>query len=224
MLAQNVIISEKCLAKQNTIDIFNIDSKPYYVLTDYLDKESIQCFRSKKVSSSGKSYMACSFSLKGNLVDKLNEFKKGITNRIKYRTIIPEYEDQKSYILNLKTIKIDDEILFSNIIEFENKKNNFSYSIVSKVLALCKYKLLLKIESLSITHTNVYFNIRLVRIYPESLDTLPDDIHIHIYNNLNSVIIDNINRYEKLIKFDASDAHKCSKQHVRDRLKKLFKK
>lgn len=218
MLSHNVIIADnKCILGykdkeiKRTYNISTLDSKPYYFLTDYLDKTSIY---SNKQNG---------FALRGHIVSELNEFKRGITNRIKYKTPIPQYEDQKSYILNLKTIKIDDDIKYANIIEYNGKKNNFNFTIVSSILSSCKYKLLLKIESFTITHTNVYFNIRLVRIFPETFDTIDDHKKIYILGQLNTSILNNIYNYEKL-NSPIEKSIRVGKQQIKDELKNEFKK
>lgn len=154
------------------------------------------------------------------IIDRLNAFKRQITDRIRYLMMIPQYPDQISYILTLNTIKLNNHIKFTNIIEFQQQKNNFGFRAVSNVLTSCRYKLLLKIESITLTHSNVFLNIRLVRIYPESLDTLDINDKLHIIGELNALSAKNINTYINLNKFTRKKVN--SKEQVKSELLKIL--
>ena len=154
------------------------------------------------------------------LITRLNDFKRGITDRIKYRMMIPQYPEQTSYILTLKTIMLNNHIKFSNIVEFQQLKNNFVFRTVSNILSMCRCKFLLKIDSLTLTHSNVFLNIQLVRIFPESLDSLHVDDKLFILNKLNEVTTKNINRCNELNQF--TKKQRSSKDQVRSELKKIL--
>jgi len=133
------------------------------------------------------------------LIDRLNCFKRGLTERIKYRTMIPkDYPDQKVYYMSARTIKLDCVTKLKNIIEFQDLKNNFNSKTVSNVLRYCRCKLLLKIDSVTITHTNVFLNICLIRIFPENFDSLRGDTKLYIFKELNFTTTKNINTYNNL--------------------------
>ena len=231
LIASDVIISTNTLIKHTgdklkkelnrIFGLINKDSKPYYVLTDILEPESVCCYVSKKIIS-GKECRIFSIVLKGNidLITKLNIFKRGITDRIKFLTLIPSFPEQTSYILSFKTFKSDNSIKFSNIIEYQNKINNFSYTNISKILKACRYKLLLKVISITITHSNVYLNIDLVRILPESFDPLESNDKFHIINQLNHNSYSNISKYNNYEQFVKKE--KSSKTDVKTELKKLL--
>lgn len=154
------------------------------------------------------------------IITRLNAFKRGITDRIRYRMMIPQYPEQTSYILTLKTIKLNNHVKFSNIIEFQQLKNNFGFRAVSNILATCRCKLLFKVESVTLTHSNVFLDIRLVRIFPESLDSLQASDKLFVLNELNAVTAKNINRYNELNQF--TKKQRSSKDQVRSELKKIL--
>lgn len=154
------------------------------------------------------------------VIDRLNEFKMGLTQRVRYRMMVPQYPEQTSYILTLKTIRLDNKIKFSNIIEFQQLKNNFGFRAVSNILMNCRYKLLFKIESITLTHSNVFIDIRLVRIFPETFDSLDMQDKLYIMNELNAITVKNITRYNTLTKF--TQKHRSTKDQVRSELKKLL--
>lgn len=154
------------------------------------------------------------------IITRLNIFKRGITDRIRYRMMIPQYPEQTSYILTLKTIKLNNHIKFSNILEFQQLKNNFGFRAVSNILSMCRYKLLFKIESITLTHSNVFLDIRLVRIFPESLDLLEANDKLFVLNELNAMTAKNINRYNELNIFVKKQ--RSSKDQVRSELKKIL--
>ena len=95
-----------------------------------------------------------------SLIDKLNLYQRGLTNRIRYITMIPVYTDKRSFKLHISTIKLDGKIKYKNIIEYQNKKNNFTYGIVKLILMNCRCRLLLKVRYLLITKDNVILNIQ----------------------------------------------------------------
>jgi hypothetical protein len=154
------------------------------------------------------------------LTHKLGAFQRGMTDRIKYMMMIPSYADKKTFALGLNTIKINNTILYRNIIEFQNKKNNFSYSTVKSVLANCKYRLLLKVVGLLVTSTNVLLSIRLVRIYLDNLDPLPPGIKLNILSELNTHESHNLQRYNELNIIQMQ--YTTTKKQTKDDLLKIF--
>jgi hypothetical protein len=156
-----------------------------------------------------------------NFIDKLNQFKRGLTNRVRYRMMIPQnYPDQTLYYVSAKTIKLNNEIKLKNIIEYQNFKNNFSSRIVSNILRNCKCKLLFRIDSFTVTHTNVYLDICLVRIFPENFDALRANDKTYVLSELNSLTTKNINTYNKLN--NIKNVHGKTKQEVQKELMKTL--
>ena len=154
------------------------------------------------------------------IIDRLNKLQRGITDRIQYMMMIPHYECKKSFNLGINTIKINNTIKYKNIIEYQNKRNNFYFDIVKQVLIKCRCKLLLKVNYLMITNTNVILNIRLVRIYPDNLDNISMSNKIHINNELNYVSSKNAEKYNELN--DVPKFTKVSKADAKNNLMKLF--
>jgi hypothetical protein len=132
------------------------------------------------------------------LIDRLNKFQRGLTDRIKYMMMIPDYDNKNSFGLTMNTIKIGNTIKYKNIIEYQNKKNNFCFNVVKQVLMKCRCKLLLKINYLLITETNVILNIRIVRIIPDNLDNLSMSTKINIISEINSLSSRNAEKYNAL--------------------------
>lgn len=156
-----------------------------------------------------------------NLTTKLNNFKRGITNRVKYRMMIPQnYPDQHVYYLSARTIKLNNIVKLKNIIEYQNRKNNFDSRIISHILQTCKCKLLLKIDSFTVTHTNVYLNICLIRIFPENLDGLRADNEIYVFNELEQLTTKNINMYNNLNHIQIN--HRKNKKQVQINIMKAL--
>ena len=249
LMANNVVLSDNVALKHvgkeinRIVKIQNDENKPYYFLTETLEPRSVRCNAMKKTTKDGKDYTMYSFSLKGdkkpdpvnesdpdkemiessesqNIITRLNVFKRGITDRIRYRMMIPQYPEQKSYILTLKTIKLDDRVKFSNILEYKKLKNNFGFRTVSNILSTCRYKLLFRIESVTLTHSNVFLDTTLVRIFPESLESLESNDKLYILNELNAVTVKNINQYNELNRFTRKQ--RSSKDQVRLELKKIL--
>lgn len=129
------------------------------------------------------------------LFDKLNTFKRSITNRIKYMMKIPEYLDNAPISLAVKTIKLADSILLSNIIEYNGMRNNFSFGHLKQVFRLCKCRLLIRIDGLDITNKNVYLKIVLIRVYPENIDVLDSSTKVALLECLNTESMKNMRRY-----------------------------
>ena len=156
-----------------------------------------------------------------NVIDRLNGFKRGITNRIKYRMMIPpDYPDQTMYQFDTKVIKLNNITKLKNIIEYQGNKNNFNFTEVSSILRKCRCKFLFKINGIIITHTNVYFDMLLTRIYPESIDCLQGSSKLHVMNVLNQQSNKNINTYLNLNY--AKHERPNSKVHVKSELKRLL--
>jgi hypothetical protein len=155
------------------------------------------------------------------LLQNINAFRKGITDRIRYIVKIPEYKDSNVYGLHPSTIKLNDKILYKNIIQFQNKKNNFDFYTVRDVLRLCRCKLLLRVSHFTVTDTNVYVYIRLVRIYPESLDELQSKTKLKVLSELNSQHSKNFEKYNMLS--EMKQVKYTPKTVVKTELKKILK-
>ena len=161
--------------------------------------------------------------------DKLNKFQRGFTDRIRYMMFIPQYNDKKSFGLKIRTIKINNIVKYKNIIEYQNKKNNFSYNVIKQVLMNCCCRLLLKINYIMISNTNVVLNIRLVRILPDNLDRLSQSTKLYIMGELNALSCKNIEKYRKLDRSYSDDYDQSkmyhrtqSKTDTKNELMKLF--
>lgn len=210
----NMIIKSQNSVTRRFIPITSDDNKGYYVLIENLDPSSVFC-SSKDItyicpySGKEKTNKIYNFNLRNvndvnknisndNIIDKLNNFRKGIMNRLKYITMLPNYDDNKYYGVKINSIRINNKLLYKNIIEYDGNKNNFSFNIIRNVLINCNCKLLLKINYLIISPTDTTLDIRIVRIYPESLDTLENDTQIMILDTLHERTNKNFNSILKI--------------------------
>jgi len=197
------------------LPITTTDNKGYYVMTDLLEPKSVFCATDEVTDGHSKKRFVNSFRLYQHqskqhdvqddvqdnstlLIDKLNKFQRGLTDRIRYMMLIPQYTDKKSFGLRMNTIRLNNIIKYKNIIEYQNKKNNFGFDVVKQVLMGCHCRLLLKINYLSITESNVVLNINVVRIIPEDLDNLSMNTKISIMGELNNVSSSNAEKYQTL--------------------------
>ncbi|VBB18354.1 hypothetical protein YASMINEVIRUS_817 [Yasminevirus sp. GU-2018] len=157
----------------------------------------------------------------GELIEKLNTFMEGLTERIKYMMMIPETEKKKSFQLTINTIKLDKTIKYRNIIGLNEKKDNVDLACLRDVLRLCRYRLLLKINYLLVTQKTVLLNMRLVRVLPESLDPLPTTTKLNILSEFNKSLAKSVDKYNELA--NVVDTSHVSKQQAKDDIKKLLR-
>lgn len=154
------------------------------------------------------------------LIQKINAFKRGLVNRIKYLMKIPDYDDGNTISMSAKTIKLNGSVLLSNIIEYQNMKNNFCFENLKKVFRHCRCKLLLRIDEIIITLKSVYLKINIVRVYPENIDVLDSTTKLTLLECLNT---DTIKRMEKYSEMNHINKQRPStKKEIRDELFKLL--
>jgi hypothetical protein len=154
------------------------------------------------------------------LIDKFNIFKRGITNRIKYIMKIPNYEDSNVYYSKTEIIYVDKTKKLKNIIEYDDIINNLHCDDVNTILSKCRCKFLFHISSIKISDTDVMLGLKLVRIYPETLDILNIIEKTYILNQIKGA---NFNASEF---YNGLDIHTKTKQKskkiVVDELKRLI--
>lgn len=130
-----------------------------------------------------------------SLVNQLNIFKNDIINKLKYIIKIPTNNEQKEYSLKVNRKKH----IINNILQYNNKSVNLPFDIVKNIIKYTKYKLLIHIISLNITHNNIYLNLRISRIIPNSIDNLHTNDKIFIYNIINSNLLNN---YQNIVELN----------------------
>jgi hypothetical protein len=231
---------------RRTVPIKNKEGKNYYVMTEYLEPDSVVCRSTMRKSLNNRDYLHYTFSLRRQkqnenkiikddstdiseklikdnvqkLFENLNAFKRGLTNRIKYLMKIPEYSDDLSVSMTARTIKIKNTLLFNNIIEYNGLKNNFGFGHLKQIIKFCKNKLLIRIDGLEITAKNVYLNITLFRVYPESIDVLDSTTKLALLETLNTESVKNMEKYND---FNHIVKGRSSRKHfVKDELVRLL--
>lgn len=228
---KDVIVHHEDKSLRRTFPLKSKDGKPYYVTTDYLEPDSIAGRSLIKNGMSGEKYTKYIVNIKQkcNDTDNINElfknlstFRRGLTNRLKYLGKIPDYSDDLNISMSVNTIKLDNSIMIRNIIEYKDQKNNFGIGHLNRVLKQCRCKILMRIDSMIITNKNVYLNIFLLRVYPETIDVLDAETKFFVLEQLNKQSIQNMQRYDSLSNIVK---HKPSNKHVvRDELVKLLVK
>jgi hypothetical protein len=229
----NIIIRNDSKDLKRILPIKNKNDKKYYVITETLEPQSVlgkSVFRTK----SDTKYIQYIFSLKypevnsqidtmtnsHALLEKLNKFKRGITNRMKYLMKIPEFSDKSNISMLAKTIYLNDSIILSNIIEYKGMRNNFSFGHLKQILKVCRYKLLIRIDGLDISDKDVYLQATLVRVYPENIDALDSMTKITMLESLNTSSMKNMQRYSELNHIEKNK--RTSKKNVKSELTKLL--
>lgn len=156
------------------------------------------------------------------LIDRINIFEKEIINKIKCIMKIPAYDDNKIiHYLHVDTIYIDKEKKLRNIIEYQGKKNNLQYLDTTIILTNCRCKFLFHIQSIHIFENKIKSNIKLIRIFPESLDNLKINDKIRILEQINKSIFINLSIFNDLNVIPQT--RRLSKKTVNEQLKKLVK-
>jgi hypothetical protein len=222
------IISTHHAKLTQIIPISNSINKNYYYKTKLLEPNSV-CCRFRDNQQNGIAYKQYYFTFNNiknsdellELIQKLNKFKHGITDRMKYMMKIPEYDehDNNMYNINADMITINKERKFRNILQIKEDKNNIDPYSVMEVLKACKCEFLFHIKSVLVSENIVKLSMRMVRIYPESLDTLNGKTKIVIVRQLNNSFVPNVS----LDDLNNIRTNKMArKQEVKDELKKMF--
>lgn len=204
------------------------NDKAYYVMTDYLNpRSSVRFALTKKDPDTGLNtknscYLRSDSGNPENIVDKMNNFVRGILERIRYIMKIPEFVDKHSYTLILPSIKINNSVKYRNIIEFQDKKNNFSPLYVARVINSCRCKFLFKIEGLIFVDDKVMLDIKLIRIFPLSLDPLNTDHRLNVIRELNRSTSQTIESFNNLMY--STDVTGISKKQAKDEIKNILNK
>jgi hypothetical protein len=229
------------------IPITTQDHKNYYFMTDSMEPNSLSCaipkngyrtinFILRKKQQINKQDTEVNIGIHqtidpandpanpsniqvDTLIDRFNVFLKGLTDRVKFLMMIPQYQDKTVYYPKVNTIRIEGSTKLKNIIEYLGKKTNFHHRDVNRILLHCRCKFLFHIMSISITVNNVHLNTKIVRIYPENFDTLNLHDRVHTMNEINRVTIKNNALFNDLD--NITEKRTASKRSVRDELKQL---
>jgi hypothetical protein len=228
------------------IPLSNNENKNYYFMTDFFDPGYVRCnIKTSHICDifTGQKYNV-NFTLNDksyddrkketddnnnndiitqtrNTINRLNSFKKGLIDRIKFLMQVPEnLSDQSMYYMNVNMIKIGNDKKLRNIIEYNDVINNMSVSSMITILKYCRCKLLFQINSLDLLQKGAYLNIRLVRVYPEIIDLIPDDKKMYVLSELSSSNIRSIVHNNTM--HSIAKTNPVSKYCVRDELKRLL--
>ena len=203
------------------VPIKTLDNKSMYFTTSELSTNDLICVNYKKPYNVYRVKLIIDFLNRINnnseiLINQLNKFKDDIIGKLKYMVKIHDYKNEPEYSLKINTYNS----MITDIIQYDNKSISIPYHILKNIIKTQKYKLLIHIHSLGITHNNVYLNLRLSRIIIDTLDTLNTSDKIYIYNNINSNSISNIKKFLELNKIYVKTYK--SKKTIKNELYKLL--
>ena len=181
------------------VPIKKINNISMYFTTPELSQHDLLCIHYKKPYDVYRAKIVTDSLNRVNnnseiLINQLNKFKDDIVNKLKYITKLPNYENQIDYSFKINK----NNTTIPNILQYNNKSINISYNILKNIIKHTKYKLLIHIQSLSITHNNVYLNLRISRIIIDSFDSLNTSDKVYINNIINSNSINNNNKIIEL--------------------------
>jgi hypothetical protein len=160
-------------------------------------------------------------NVNNNVIASLNEFTMGVTKRLKHIMHIPQIQEKKSININIDVIKLGNQHMYRNIIEYDGTKNNISQKSLVDVIKHCSYKALIKIDGLCVTNTTAYLKIRLVRLYPMSIDTLDPVAKDGFLRELNVRTVDNVEKYSILTSIATSE--RLTKNEAKKKIMSIIK-
>jgi hypothetical protein len=203
------------------VPIKTLDNKYMYFTTSEISTNDLICVNYKKPYNVYRIKLVIDLLNRINtnseiLINQLNQFKDDIVSKLKYMIRIPEYKNQLEYSLKVNTYNN----MITDIIQYNNKSISIPYHILKNIIKTQKYKLLVHIQSIGITHDNVYLNLRMSRIIIDTLDTLNTSDKIYIYNTINSNSISNIKKLLELNKIYVKTYK--SKKTIKNELYKLL--
>lgn len=195
------------------ITILNEEKNNYYITgtiktnkISFDEKEFAQlCIRTTNESSDDTN----------DIINKLNEFKKGLTNRLKYLMKIPTYKDSKYYLMRINN---NGKGILTNILLWENKILDLPSHMLVDILS--DNRLLIHIMSLTITDDSVYLNLRLSRVILESIHSLNSNDRFKLLKNINFQSTENLNQLKNLEDVNVNKKF-TSKNQLKDQLKKI---
>jgi hypothetical protein len=149
-------------------------------------------------------------------IEQLNDFTNNMVNRLKYMINIPKYTEQKKFSIGIN----NKDIIIPQILQINNKILDLKINIFKNIINNTQYKIILRLKSICITDNNVYLNLHLVRIIPDSIDNLNISTQLYIHNNLNSQTYRNFENLRSLN--NIVEKKYKTKQTIKDELYKLL--
>lgn len=157
-----------------------------------------------------------------NLMVDLNKFTQGLVNRLKYIMKVHEVTKTDTMYFKVRTIKLDNQIMLNNIVEYKDMKNNMTVELTKKILRYCRCRLLIRLDWLNISAVKSSLSMTLVRIYPETLTPIHPDTRTLIMNSLSAQLNKQITNITSINNMQV--VKKVKKQDVKDELLKLISK
>jgi hypothetical protein len=149
-------------------------------------------------------------------IEQLNDFTNNMVNRLKYMINIPKYTEQKKFSIGIN----NKDIIIPQILQINNKILDLKINIFKNIINNTQYKIILRLKSICITDNNVYLNLHLFRIIPDSIDNLNISTQLYIHNNLNSQTYRNFENLRSLN--NIVEKKYKTKQTIKDELYKLL--
>lgn len=171
--------------------ISNMNRKKYYYFTDIFSPGSFVCRKSLNTH-----YKISIHNDQISFISKLNNFKADLIDRIKYRVHVSKIVPQSSYHMIVN--KINNSNYLKNIICYQNNIIHCDADTVREIFKVCRCKLLVQIIALVIYPDNAFLELRVSRVYPESLDELDIATKTKITNLLYAKTISNIGNLKNL--------------------------
>ena len=150
----------------------------------------------------------------------LNKFLSETVKRLKHIMHIPPFRETNSFGIHINTIRLGKKEMYRNIVEYDHTKNNLSVRTLIDVFRVCSCRGLFKINGMNITDKLVYLNIRLVRLYPISIDALDPIAKNEFLRELNSRSSDNVIKYSILT--TEIDKERLTKDEAKNKLMSIF--
>lgn len=195
-MADNILLQNITLSNDSDIRVIPISN--YNLTTEYIEPKFMKFI----VNHKNKYSIYKIIITEPDITKQLNELKTSIIKRIRYMTMLPVTDtgtfvyDQDKYYINVKMVN---KIMFKNIIEHNDELHDVDYKNMLYILE-SKSKLVLKINSLVISSKNVYLDISLVKIIPETLNKkilfFKDMLFTKNLQSMNVMHVSKKNKYE----------------------------
>lgn len=153
-----------------------------------------------------------------NMINKLNEITKNLSDRLRPFSKIPDYVPQKKYKLTLYS---NDDIL-QNILHNNNKNIGIDKMSLNKILEKCKIRLILQPKSLIIMDTYIYMNVKVNRLLVDDFSKIDNNnILMSIMNKIHSDSLNNMKKIKELETVEINRKYYNKKDIKNDILKLL---
>ncbi len=209
------------------ISLIDLKNKNLYFKTNYYNEGEL-CVSGRYVKPNEKMNMFLNVEKRNDLapglitVQDLNKLKSDLINKFKHIINIPDasFDPQTMYIFGAY---INESEKISQILEYKDKTSDISVKHIPSILRNCKCAVNIHLKSMIITSTGLHLQLRLVRIYPEDINSITDAVELNnVYNDINSKTIYNISKIKELSTLKINRSYH-TKGDVKDQLKTILK-